>query len=254
VESPRKGVAPRGRYLVAMRPEPAASDDMREMARVLGMQPDQVRDALGSAYPRIVASRASLQDAEGLARVLTARGREAIAWDRETPLVSLFQADRFLMEGGQLILEQRGRGRRGFPARDVYRVVDLRLRSEPPGGDAKASLFGGAKAAKSSSEQLPDRALLIVPSPGWGDACVISTRTIATGSVPSAGVAAAKLLQEAAAKIRALVPEKLVEVRTTAAAMGLEEGDGDPLDRVLQLLARLPPTPAAQATGRPPGL
>lgn len=227
---------------------------MREMAQLLGMQPDAVRDALGSAWPRIIASRSSLADAEGLARVLTARGREAIAWDRESPLVTLFHADRFLMEGGQLILEQRGRGRRGFPARDVHRVVDLRLRLEPQRGDTKAGLFNGTKPPKPSGEQLPDRALIIVPAPGWGDAGVISTRTVTVGNAPSAGVAAAKLLQEAATKVRALVPEKLVELRTTAAALGLEEADGDPLDRALQLLARLPPTAAAQATGQTPGL
>ena len=38
-----------------------------------------------------------------LARVLTARGRESIAWDRELPLVTLFQGDRLVLEGGQFI-------------------------------------------------------------------------------------------------------------------------------------------------------
>ncbi|WP_224240982.1 hypothetical protein [Hyalangium gracile] len=248
MESTRKGgVAPRGRFLVAMRPEPAAAADTREMARLLGLSPELTRDVLGGALPRIIGSRSSLEEAESLARVLTARGRESIAWDRELPLVTLIQGERLLIEGGQFILEQRNRVRRFIQARDVLRIVDLRLRGEP-GSAGKADLFGGTKAL-ASGQQLPDRALLIVPELGRGDPGVLSTRSVAAGSAPVTSVAAAQILQEAVTKCRALLRERVMEVRTTPAALGLEASDGDPLERVLQLLARLPPTPAAVPLG-----
>jgi hypothetical protein len=245
MESTRKPVATRGRFLVAMRPEPAATEDTLEMARLLGLSPTLVRNVLGGALPRIIGSRSSLEEAESLARVLTARGRESIAWDRELPLISLFQAGRLLMEGAHFIFEQRGRGQLVISARDIHRIVDLRLRTEQPSSaPGKAVLFSGTKAAPSAREQFPDRALLIVPEPGRGTPGVLSTRTVEQGGAPAVGVAAAQLLQEAATKARALVRDRVMEVRTTAAALGLDEADGDPLDRVLQLLARLPPAPA----------
>src|SRR4051812_34835740 len=98
MDTTRKAGAARGRYLVAMRPEPVAAADTREMAQLLGLRPDLMRDVLGSALPRIMGSRSTLEEAEALARVLTARGRESIAWDRELPLISLFQAEKLLME------------------------------------------------------------------------------------------------------------------------------------------------------------
>ncbi|MFL5344717.1 MAG: hypothetical protein ACJ8AT_07980 [Hyalangium sp.] len=250
METTRKAVATRGRFLVAMRPEPAAAEDTRDMARLLGLRPDLMRDVLGSALPRIIGSRSTLEEAESLARVLTARGRESIAWDRELPLISVFPAERLLMEGAQFILEQRGRRRLILPARDIHRIVDLRLRTEQPGGaPGKAGLFSGAKAAAGARDQFPDRALLFVPELGRGEPGVLSTRTVDTGNAPVAGIAAAQLVQEAVTKARALVRDRVMEVRTTAAALGLEEAGGDPLDRALQLLARLPPTPAT-APGR----
>jgi hypothetical protein len=245
MDTTRKAVATKGRFLVAMRPEPAATADTIEMARLLGMSPTLVRNVLGGALPRIIGSRSTLEEAESLARVLTARGRESVAWDRELPLISVFQAERLLMEGAQFILEQRGRGRIILPARDIHRIVDLRLRTEQPSGaSGKPGLFSGTKGAPSGGQQFPDRALLFVPEPGRGQPGVLSTRTVDTGNAPMAEVAAAQLLQEAATKARALVRDRVMEVRTTAGALGLEEGDGDPLDRVLQLLAKLPPTPA----------
>jgi hypothetical protein len=184
-----------------------------------------------------------LEEAESLARVLTARGRESIAWDRELPGVTLFQAVRLMLEGGQFVFEQRSRARRMIPARDVQRIVDLRLRSESH-GTGKAALFGGAKDSADAGQQLPDRALLIVPEPGRGEPGVLSTRTVDTGKVLLPGLTAAKLLQEAVTKARALVPDRVLEVRTSAAVLGFHEDDGDPLEWVLQLFARLPPGPA----------
>lgn len=245
MESTRKGAPQRGRFLVAMRPEPATAENIREMASLLRLSPEAVREVVGGAWPRIIASRSSLEEADGLARVLTARGREAIAWDREAPLVSLFQAERLLLDRGQFVLEQRGGARRIIPAREVHRIVDLRLRVDAPGAGGKADLFGGKKASQPVHVRLPERALLFVPEAGQGDCGVLSSRSVAVGSAPVASVAAAQLLQEAVGRARALVPDRVVELRTTAEALGLEEADGDPLERVLQLLARLPPAPAA---------
>jgi hypothetical protein len=227
-----------------MRPEPATTENAQEMARLLGMKPELVRDVLGGSLPRVIATRSSLSEAESLARVLTVRGREAIAWDRELPGVSLFQAERLVLEGGQFVFEQRSRARHFIAARDVQRVVDLRLRSDSHGA-RKAALFGGKVDSSSSGQQFPDRSLLIVPEPGRGDPGVLSTRTVDTGKVLIPGVTAAKLLQEAVTKARALVPDRVLEVRTSATVLGFHEDDGDPLEWVLQLFARLPPTPAA---------
>jgi hypothetical protein len=228
-----------------MRPEPATAENLRELASLLRMSPEAVREVVGGSWPRIVASRSSQEEADSLARVLTARGREAIAWDRQAPLVSLFQAERMMLERGQFVLEQRGGARRLFPANDVHRIVDLRLRVEGRGPEGKAKLFGGKKVSQEVHVRLPERALLIVPVPGHGDCGVLSSRTVATGAAPVASVAAAQILQECVGWARALVPGKLVELRTTPAALGVEESDGDPLARVLELLARLPPAPAA---------
>jgi hypothetical protein len=228
-----------------MRPEPATTENAQEMAKLLGMKPELVRDVLGGSLPRIVASRSSLHEAESLARVLTARGRESVVWDRELPGVSLFQAERLMLEGGQFVFEQQSRARRIIPARDVQRIVDLRLRGEAFKA-GKVELFGGTKESTDAGQQFPDRALLVVPEPGLGDPGVLSTRTVHTGKVPFPGLTAAKLLQEAVTKARALVPERVLEVRTSAAVLGFQEGDGDPLEWVLQLFARLPPTPAAR--------
>ncbi len=248
MESPRKGLPQQGRFLVAMRPEPVTAESIREMASLLRMSPVAVREVVGGAWPRIIASRSSLAEADSLARVLTARGREAIAWDREVPLVSLFHAERLLLDRGQFVLEQRGGARRIIPARDVHRIVDLRLRVDAPGTEGKVDLFGGKKASSGVHVRLPERAMLLVPVAGQGDAGVLSSRSVATGNAPVASVAAAQILQESVGRARALVPDKVVELRTTAAALGVEEADGDPLDRVLQLLARLPPDPAAALT------
>jgi hypothetical protein len=243
VESTRKPmVAPRGRFLVAMRPEPATAENAQEMARLLGMKPELVRDVLGGSLPRVIASRSTLHEAESLARVLTARGRESIVWDRELPGVSLFQAERLTLEGGQFVFEQRSRARRLIPARDVQRIVDLRLRSESHGA-GKAALFGGKADSADTGQQFPDRALLIVPESGLGDPGVLSTRTVDTGKVLFPGLSAAKLLQEAVMKARALVPDRVLEVRTSPAVLGYQEDEGDPLEWVLQLFARLPPRP-----------
>lgn len=244
MENTRKpAVVPRGRFLVAMRPEPATGDNAQEMARLLGMKPELVPDVLGGSLPRVVASRSALHEAESLARVLTARGRESIVWDRELPGISLFQAERFMLEGGQFVFEQRSRARRVIAARGVQHIVDLRLRSDSHGA-GKAALFGGKADSTGAGQQFPDRALLIVPEPGLGDPGVLSTRTVDTGKVPFPEVAASKLLQEAVLKARALVPDRVVEVRTSPAVLGYQEDEGDPLEWVLQLFARLPPRPA----------
>jgi hypothetical protein len=254
VESSRKGLPQQGRFLVAMRPEPATAENLREMASMLRLSPEAVRELVGGSWPRIIASRSTLQEAEALARVLTARGREAIAWDRESPLVSLFQAERLMLDRGQFVLEGRGGVRRLFPANDVHRVVDLRLKVEGRGPEGKAKLFGGKQVSGSRDVhvKLPDRAMLIVPVPGLSEYGVLTSRSVATGAAPVASVAAAKILQECVGWARALVPGKLVEVRTSASALGVEESDGDPLVRVLELLARLPPSPpAALGAGGP---
>lgn len=244
MQTPRKAGAPRGRFLVAMRPEPAAAAETGEMAKLLGLSPDQTRAALGGALPRIIGARSSLEEAESLARVLTARGRESIAWDREVPLVTLFQADRLVLEGGQFVFEQqRSRMRRFIPGRDVHRIVDLRLRVDALGA-GKAALFGGANDSGSGGQQLPERALLIIPESGRGEPGVFSTRAIMAGGAAVSGMAAAQLLQEAVTKARELLRDRVLEVRTSASALGLEAADGDPLDRALQLLAKLPPTKA----------
>jgi hypothetical protein len=241
VDSTRKpAVAPRGRFLVAMRPEPATAENAQEMARLLGMKPETARDVLGGSLPRVIASRAALHEAESLARVLTARGRESIVWDRELPGVSLFQAERFMLEGGQLVFEQHSRARRFIPARDVQGIVDIRLRSESHGA-GKAALFGGKADSADAGQQFPDRALLVVPEPGLGEPGVISTRTVDPGKVPFPAMAAAKLLQEAVTKARALVPDRVLEVRTSPVVLGYQDDDGDALEWVLQLFARLPP-------------
>lgn len=245
MDSTRKPtVAPRGRFLVAMRPEPATAENAQEMARLLGMKAETVRDVLGGSLPRVIASRSALHEAESLARVLTARGRESIVWDRELPGISLFQAERFMLEGGQFVFEQRSRARHFIPARDVQRIVDLRLRSESHGA-GKAALFGGKADSADAGQQFPDRALLVVPEPGLGDPGVLSTRTVDTSKDRFPGVAASKLLQEALMKARALVPDRVLEVRTSPAVLGYQEDEGDPLEWVLQLFARLPPRPAA---------
>jgi hypothetical protein len=244
MQTTRKAGAPRGRFLVAMRPEPAAAAETGEMARLLGLSPEQARDALGGALPRIIGARSSLEEAESLARVLTARGRESIAWDREVPLVALFHAERLVVEGGQFIFEQqRGRMRRFIHGRDVHRIVDLRLRVDPFTA-GKPALFGGEKDSGSGGQQLPDRALLIIPELGRGEPGVFSTRSILAGGATVSGLGAAHLLQEAVTKARELLRNRVMEVRTSASALGLEVSDGDPMDRALQLLARLPPTPA----------
>ena len=245
MDSTRKpAVAPRARFLVAMRPEAATGESAQEMARLLGMKPETARDVLGGSLPRVVASRSALHEAESLARVLTARGRESIVWDREVPGVSLFQAERLMLEGGQFVFEQRSRARRIIPARDVQCIVDLRLRSESHGA-GKAALFGGKTDSAEAGQQFPDRALLIVPEPGLGDPGVLSTRTVDTSKDRFPGVAASKLLQEAVMKARALVPARVVEVRTSPAVLGYQDEDGDALEWVLQLFARLPPRTAA---------
>jgi hypothetical protein len=252
LESTRKSVPQRGRFLVAMRPESATAENIREMAALLRLNPVSVREVVGGAWPRIIASRSSLEEAEALARVLTARGRESVAWDREAPGVSLFQAERLLLERGQFVLEQQSGARRIIPAREVHRIVDLRLRSDGQGPGGKADLFGGKKSPPGVHVRLPDRAMLIVPVPGQGDCGVLSSRTVATGDAPVASVAAAQLLQEYVGRARALVPDRVVELRTTALALGVEEADGDPLNRVLELLARLPPDPPATLTAGSP--
>ena len=253
VESSRKGLPQQGRFLVAMRPEAATAENLREMASLLRLSPEAVREVVGGAWPRIVASRSTLAEAESLARVLTARGRESVAWDREQPLASLFQAERMVLERGQFVLEGRGGARRIFPANDVHRVVDLRLRLDGPAApQGKAGLFGGKTVSQGVHVRLPERALLVVPMPGYGDCGVLSSRSVATGAAPVASVAAAQILQECVGWARALVPGKLVELRTTAAALGVEGSEGDPLMRVLELLARLPPAPAVTlGTGGP---
>ena len=223
-----------------MRPEPAANEDMREMARLLGTSPALAREALGSALPRIIGSRSSMEEAEALARVLTARGRESIAWDRERPLVQLFEAERLVLEGGQFMLEQRSRGRRFIPARDIQRIVDLRLRSQ-------TQLFDGGKSFVKEPQQAPGRAVLFVPEPGRGEPGFLSAQSVDTGNAGMPALAAGQLLQEAVNKARALVKERVMEVRTTSAVLGLEAADGDLLSRALQLLARLPPTPGSGA-------
>lgn len=249
MESSRKGLPQQGRFLVAMRPEAATAENIREMASLLRLTPEAVREVVGGSWPRIIASRSTQEEADSLARVLTARGREAIAWDREAPLESLFRAERLLLDRGQFVLEQRGGVRRLFPANAVHRVVDLKLKVEAQGPAGKAKLFGGKKVGPDVHVKLPERAVLLVPMPGYGDCGVVSSRTVATGNAPVASVAAAQILQEYVGWARALVPGKLVELRTTPAALGVEDSDGDPLDRVLQLLARLPPTPAVTLGG-----
>jgi len=250
VESSRKALPQQGRFLVAMRPEPATAENLRELASLLRLSPEAVREVVGGSWPRIVASRSSLEEADSLARVLTARGREAVAWDREQPLASLFQAERMMLDRGQFVLEGRGGVRRLFPANDVHRVVDLRLRLEGNGPQGKEGLFGGKKVSQAGPVRLPERAMLLVPV--HGDCGVLSSQSVATGNAPVASVAAVQILQECVGWARALVPGKLVELRTTPAAMGVEESQGDALRRVLELLARLPPAPAATlGTGGP---
>ena len=247
MESTHKpGVAPRGRFLIAMRPEPASSENAAELARLLGTKPEELQDVLGGALPRVIASRSSLEDAEALARVLTARGRESVAWDRESPRTPLFHAERLLLEGGQFVFEQRTGVRRFIPARDVQSLVDVRLRVEAPAGDKV--LFGKPKADADAGLQFPHRALLIVPDPARALPGVLSTRTVETGKVSFPELAASKLLQESVTRARALVPQRVVEVRIAASALGHQKGDGDPLEWVLQLFVRLPPLPA----GAPP--
>jgi hypothetical protein len=247
MDSSRKAIAARGRFLVAMRPEPAAASDTREMAQLLGMHPELLRDVLGSALPRIIGSRSSLEEAEALARVLTARGRESVAWDREAPPLPLFQSERLVLDGGQFVFDRQGLGRRSIPARDILRIVDLRLASSSS-GDAKVSLFGGTSSPQDGRHQIPARSLLFVPEPGRGEPCVLSSRSVAVGKALLPDLAAARLLQEAVTKARALVRERVMEVRTTAGALGLDPSDGDFQEQALQLLARLPPTPAGAAS------
>lgn len=243
METTRKGAPQpqRERFLVAMRPEPVAAKDAAAMASLLGMKPELVRDVFGGAWPRIIASRSSLEQAESLARVLTARGRESVAWDRESLSIALFPVERLRVESGRFILEQRGT-RRVFLMMDIHRIIDLRLRLEPPKPNPKDVLFIKQQ-APAEAEKFPERALLIIPKPEQGDPAVFSTRTVETGNVPVPRITAAQLLQEASVQARKLVPEAVVEMRTTPTALGVEEGDGDPLDRVLELLVRLPPAP-----------
>lgn len=231
-------VGPRGRFLIAMRPEPATPENAAEMARMLGMKPELVKDVLGGALPRVIASRSTREEAEGLARILSARGRESIAWDRESPQSPLFQAERLTLDAGQFVFEQRTLGRRFIAARDVQSIVDVRLRPEEPG---EKVLFGKARPTE-ASQQVPERALLLVPDPTRAEPGVLSTRTVDTGrGAPEA--AASKLLQEAVTRARALLPQRMIEVRVSASSLGFQKGDGDPLEWVLQLFARLPPLP-----------
>ena len=228
MDAPRKGGVTQERFLVAMRPEPASAD-VGVTAKLLGLKPEMVRDVFGGGWPRIIASRASLADAESLARVLTARGREAVAWDREFPLVELLHAERFQVEADHFLLEVRGRAQRVYPAQRIERVVDVRLRPDP----------------RAPPSALPDRALLVVPTSGGGLLPgVFSTWSAETGDVPRPQLAASQLVQEASRQARGVVKEKLVEMRTTLAAMGVEDEGEAGLERMLQLIARLPPQPS----------
>ena len=103
-------------------------------------------------------------------------------------------------------------------------------------------LFGKTKPVD-AGQQFPDRALLFVPEPARAEPGVLSTRTVDTGRVPVPEAAASKLLQEAVTRARALVPQRMIEVRISASSLGFQKGDGDPLEWVLQLFARLPPLP-----------
>lgn len=248
MNSSRKEATPPARYLVATRPETSA-EAAQGMARTLGLPVESLRDVLGGGWPRIVASRSTLAEAESLARVLNARGREAIAWDREAPLLELFQAERVLVEGGQLILEQGSLARRTYPVEMVQRVVDLRLRPGAPPATEGSWLRARGPSTVGRGE-FPDRALLIVPSPGWGQPGVFSTRTFATGSLAKPPLVAAQLLQEAAVRVRAAVPERWLEIRTVPTAVGMDGSEREPLALVLQLFARLPPTPGPPGSGR----
>ncbi len=236
MDIPRKGVVPRGRFLVAMRPEATAAE-ARELGRVLGLKPELTRDVLGGSAPRVIAARSTQEEADALARVLTARGREAVAWDSTTPLVELFYAESLQLEEEQVVLELRGRAHRVFPLKGIQRIIDFRVRAEPWGGSARSVHMA-----------LPERALIFVPVPmagGWNQPGVLSSRSVATGDSLRPEVTAAQLLQETALRLRSRLPDTLIEVRTTAASMGLESSDEDALlDRMIQLLARLPPPPA----------
>lgn len=249
MESSYKGGAPgpRGRFLIAMRPEPASPEIAAELARLTGMSPELMKDVVGGSLPRVIASRSTREDAEALARILTARGREAVAWDRESLQSPLFQAERLTLEAGQFVFEQRTLGRRFIAARDVQSVVDVRLRVDPA---SEKALVRKPKGAGDTGPQLPERALLFVPDPTRAEPGVLSSRSVETGKVPFPEVAASKLLQEALMRARALVPQRVIEVRISALALGYQKGDGDPLEWVLQLFARLPPLSAgAQPVG-----
>jgi hypothetical protein len=243
-----KGAAagPRGRFLIAMRPEPATAENAAEMARMLGMKPELMKDVLGGALPRVIASRSTREEADALARILSARGRESVAWDRESPQSPLFQAERLTLEAGQFVFEHKTLGRRFIAARDVQSIVGVRLWTDEA---TEKVLFGKARPT-GSGQQLPERALLIVPDPTRAEPGVLSTRTVDTGRVPFPEAAASKLLQEAVTRARALLPQRVIEVRTSASSLGFQKGDGDPLEWVLQLFARLPPLPVG---ARPAG-
>ena len=250
MDTPRREVTPPGRYLVAMRPE-ASTADAQGTARVLGLAPEVVRDVFGGGWPRIIASRSSWGEAESLVRVLTARGREAIAWDREMPLVELFHAESLLVEGGQLVLEQRGRAHRLYPLDKVQRVVDLRLRPGKTTG-AEDGWLRSRSAAPPGREEFPDRALLVVPSPGWSQPGVLSTRSVVVEAVARPHLLAAQFVQQAALQVRAWAPDKLTEMRAHPSVLGVDEAEREPLERMLQLLARLPPTPAPSSAPAAP--
>lgn len=240
MDSARRGGAPRGRFLVAMRPEPTSSD-AQDLGRVLGLSPELARDVFGGGWPRIIAARSSWEEADALARVLSARGREAVAWDTASPLVELFHAETLQVETGQLVFEQRGRAHRIFPLQGIQCVIDLRVRAELPRGSGPGS-----------PEELPDRALVFVPTPGgWNQPGVLSTRSIEIGESSRPQLAAAQLLQNVSQRLRPLLSDRMIELRTSAARMGVEEDareEGDSLERMLQLLARLPPLPPGSAT------
>ena len=250
MDGSRKEETSPARYLVAMRPETSVAD-AQGTARVLGLSPELVRDVFGGGWPRIIAARSTWTEAESLARVLNARGREAVAWDRESPLVELFHAASLLVEGGQLVLEQRGHAHRSYPVDKVQRLVDLRLRPGDPKGREDSWLR--AKGSDTvGREGFPDRALLIVPVPGWSQPGVLSTRSVVTGKVARAHLVAAQRVQEAVVRARALLKDKLLELRTTPTALGVDEAEREPLEWVLQLFARLPPAPALESAARPP--
>jgi hypothetical protein len=216
-------------FLVAARPAPgtSASEGPAQAWNVPG---------LGS-LPRIIAWRATRAEADNLARVLELRGRGAVVLERATAGTGFFEGTRLLRDAGRLVLERSGGGRLAFLPEDTRCVIDLRMKvGGPP----------TAPAAK-AREEMPERALLLVPASDRGEPGLLSTRSLMAGAEPLSDLTAARVLQEAVTLARAALPGKVVELRASPGMLGMDTDTEDALALALAIFSRLPPDPAAPA-------